>query len=160
MPVTVRYPGVYIEELPSGVHSIAGVATSITAFVGYTARGPVDQAVRIANFSDYERNFGGLQLDSEIGYAVQQFFQNGGSDAYVVRVAKGAAKALITLADFAGTPVLNVSTANAGAWGNLVRLDVDFQTGNPDSTFNLSITRYALQGAKLVIAEQEAYRNP
>jgi len=92
MPVTVSYPGVYIEELPSGVHSIAGVATSITAFVGYTARGPVDQAVRIANFSDYERNFGGLQLDSEIGYAVQQFFQNGGSDAYVVRVAKGAAK--------------------------------------------------------------------
>src|ERR1700732_1988249 len=115
MPVNVSYPGVYIEELPSGVHSIAGVATSITAVVGYTARGPVNHAVRIANFGDYERNFGGLQQDSEISYAVQQFFQNGGSDAYVVRVAQGAVAAQITLADMAGTPVLVVSAANAGA---------------------------------------------
>jgi phage tail sheath protein FI len=159
MPVTVSYPGVYIEELPSGVHSIAGVATSITAFVGYTARGPVNKAVRLANFGDYERNFGGLDPDSEVGYAVQQFFQNGGSDAYVVRVAKGAAAALITLADLAGTPVLNITSANAGAWANLVRLDVDYQTGNPDTTFNLSLTRYELQSTKLVVAEQEVYRN-
>ena len=159
MPVTVSYPGVYIEELPSGVHSIAGVATSITAFVGYTARGPVNQAVRVANFGDYERNFGGLQQDSEIGYALQQFFQNGGSDAYVVRVAQGASAAQITLADIAGTAVLAVTAANAGGWGNLVRLDVDFQTGNPDSSFNLSITRYQLQGTNLTVAEQEAYRN-
>jgi phage tail sheath protein FI len=159
MPVTVSYPGVYIEEIPSGVHSIAGVATSITAFVGYTARGPVDQAVRIANFGDYERNFGGLQQDSEISYAVQQFFQNGGSDAYVVRVAQGAAAAQITLADVASTPVLVMSSANAGAWGNLVRTDVNFQTGNPDSTFNFNITRYQLQSGKLAVSEQEAYRN-
>jgi phage tail sheath protein FI len=64
MPVTVSYPGVYIEEIPSGVRSITGVATSITAFVGYTARGPLDKAVRLANFGDFERNFGGLQQDS------------------------------------------------------------------------------------------------
>ena len=85
MPVTVSYPGVYIEEIPSGVRSISGVATSITAFVGYTSRGPVNQAVRLANFGDFVRNFGGLQQDSEISYAVQQFFLNGGSDAYAVR---------------------------------------------------------------------------
>src|SRR5690242_9909540 len=114
MPVAISYPGVYIEELPSGTHSIAGVATSITAFVGYTARGPVNKAVRIANFGDYERNFGGLQQDSEIGYAVQQFFQNGGGDAYVVRVAQGATKAQVKLANIAGTVVLTVSAANEG----------------------------------------------
>src|SRR5215475_11559616 len=112
MPVTVSYPGVYIEELPSGVRSITGVATSITAFVGYTARGPVNQAVRIANFGDYQRNFGNLQQDSEIGYAVQQFFLNGGSDAYVVRVARSAAAAQVTLADLSNTPVLAVSAAS------------------------------------------------
>jgi phage tail sheath protein FI len=159
MPVTVSYPGVYIEEIPSGVRSISGVATSITAFVGYTARGPVNQAVRLANFGDFERNFGGLQQDSEISYAVQQFFLNGGSDAYVVRVASGAGSAQVSLADLAGNVVLNVSAANAGSWGNLVRLDVDYLTGNPDSTFNLTITLYQLQNGKLVFAQSEIYRN-
>ncbi len=159
MPVTVTYPGVYIEEIPSGVRSITGVATSITAFVGYTSRGPINHAVRLANFGDFERNFGGLQQDSEISYAVQQFFLNGGSDAYVVRVASSAGSAQITLADLGGNAVLAVSAANAGSWGNLVRLDVDYQTGNPDSTFNLGITRYQLQNGKLVFAESETYRN-
>ena len=159
MPVTVSYPGVYIEEIPSGVRSISGVATSITAFVGYTSRGPVNQAVRLANFGDFERNFGGLQQDSEISYAVQQFFLNGGSDAYVVRVASGAGSAQISMADLAGNVVLNVSAANAGSWGNLVRLDVDYLTGNPDSTFNLTITLYQLQSGKLVFAQSETYRN-
>ena len=46
MPVTPTYPGVYIEEIPSGVRTITGVATSITAFIGYTAQGPVDKAVQ------------------------------------------------------------------------------------------------------------------
>jgi Bacteriophage tail sheath protein len=159
MPVTLSYPGVYIEEIPSGVRSISGVATSITAFVGYTVRGPVDQAVRLANFGDFERNFGGLQQDSEISYAVQQFFLNGGSDAYVVRVAAGAAAAQVSLADLAGNVVLNVSAENAGSWGNLMRLDVDYLTGNPDSTFNLTITLYQLQNGKLVFAQSETYRN-
>jgi phage tail sheath protein FI len=159
MPVTVSYPGVYIEEIPSGVRSISGVATSITAFVGYTSRGPVNRAVRLANFGDFERNFGGLQQDSEISYAVQQFFLNGGSDAYVVRVASGAGSAQVSLADSAGNVVLNVSAANAGSWGNLVRLDVDYLTGNADSTFNLTITLYQLQNGKLVFAQSETYRN-
>ena len=47
MPIAPTYPGVYIEEIPSGVHTITGVATSITAFVGYTARGSVNAPVHI-----------------------------------------------------------------------------------------------------------------
>ena len=60
MPATLRYPGVYIEEVPSGVRTIVGVATSITAFVGRAARGPVDEPVRVQSFGEYERGFGGL----------------------------------------------------------------------------------------------------
>ncbi len=33
--VQVSYPGVYIEEIPSGAHTIAGVATSIAAFIAF-----------------------------------------------------------------------------------------------------------------------------
>ena len=84
--VQVSYPGVYVVEKASGVRTITGVATSITAFIGRASRGPVNDPIRIQNYSDYDRTFGGLSLDSTMSYAVQQFFQNGGSDALIVRV--------------------------------------------------------------------------
>ena len=93
MPVTVTYPGVYIEEIPSGVHTISGVATSITAFVGRTARGPVNTPTTITSFRDFERLFGGLNVDSPLSYAVKDFYLNGGSMAVIVRLYKPAAAA-------------------------------------------------------------------
>lgn len=86
MPVTPTYPGVYIEEIPSGVRTIVGVATSITAFIGRARRGPVNKSVTINSFSDFERIFGGLWLDSSLGFAVQDFYMNGGSQAIIVRL--------------------------------------------------------------------------
>src|SRR5687768_16634933 len=118
MPVALTYPGVYIEELPSGVRTITGVSTSVTAFVGYTARGEVDDAVHIFSFADFERAFGGLSIDSPLSYCVKHFFQNGGSEAYVVRVAQGAAAASVTLLRSANNPVLVITAASAGVWGN------------------------------------------
>jgi phage tail sheath protein FI len=86
MPVAPTYPGVYIEEIPSGVHTITGVATSITAFVGKAQRGPLNKATTITSFSDYVRTFGGLWLDSAMSFAVRDFFLNGGSQAIIIRV--------------------------------------------------------------------------
>jgi hypothetical protein len=86
MPTTPTYPGVYIEEIPSGVRTITGVATSITAFVGRTRRGPVDQPVTVTSFGDFERIFGGLYIDSTLGHAVRDFYLNGGGNAIVVRL--------------------------------------------------------------------------
>jgi phage tail sheath protein FI len=86
MPITPTYPGVYIEELPSAVRTISGVATSITAFVGRAPRGPVNQSTTINNFGDYQRIFGGLSLDSTMSFAVRDFFQNGGGQAIIVRL--------------------------------------------------------------------------
>src|SRR5215218_7238737 len=78
MPTTPTYPGVYIEEIPSGVRTIAGVGTSITAFVGYTARGPLNQAVRVLSFADFERTFGGLHPDSTFNLTVTRHESNEG----------------------------------------------------------------------------------
>ncbi|MDW5265467.1 MULTISPECIES: Ig-like domain-containing protein [Acidobacteriaceae] len=83
---TFTYPGVYIEELSSGVHSITGVATSIAAFIGWAPQGPVTEATLIESWADYEASFGGLDARSYLGYAVQQFFANGGTQAYIVRL--------------------------------------------------------------------------
>ncbi|MEB1528088.1 phage tail sheath family protein [Xanthomonas sp. WHRI 7945] len=86
MPAALSYPGVYVEEIPSGVRTITGVATSVTAFVGRALRGPVNEAVTINGFGDFERTFGGLWLGSQLGYAVRDFFLNGGGQAVIVRL--------------------------------------------------------------------------
>lgn len=145
MPSTLTYPGVYIEEISSGVHTISGVATSIAAFVGYTKSGLDNRAKRIFSFADYERSFGGLASDSELSYAVQQFFQNGGADAYVVRVPRNGAKsASMNLRDkvAGGTDVLQISALSKGILGNLLVIDVDYDGILPTDTkgFNLTIS--------------------
>ncbi|MGH9835730.1 MAG: phage tail sheath family protein, partial [Blastocatellia bacterium] len=104
MPVTPTYPGVYIEEIPSGVRTITGVATSITAFIGRALRGPTDEAVVINSFGDFERIFGGLWMDSSLGYAARDFYQNGGGQAIIVRLHHSATAAEILLATGAAAP--------------------------------------------------------
>jgi phage tail sheath protein FI len=123
MPVAATYPGVYIEEIPSGVRTITGVATSITAFVGKALRGPTDQPMTITSFGDFERIFGGLHRDITLSYAVRDFFLNGGSQAVIVRLYKAtagkAAKAVYEV------PNLTLEAASEGAWGMQVRARVD-----------------------------------
>ena len=138
MPATLTYPGVYIEEIPSGVHTITGVSTSVTAFVGSAKRGSIAKAIHILSFGDYERRFGGLQTDSEMSYAVRQFFLNGGSDAWVVRLAKGAIAASRLLKNVTPIDVLKITALEEGKTGNEIEVRVNYQTGNPASTFNLT----------------------
>src|SRR6187399_2874557 len=110
--VQVSYPGVYIQEISSGVRTITGVATSIAGFVDGFPRGPLDEAVQCLSFADFEREFGGIQTDSPSSYGIKQFFQNGGSECWVVRVADGATAAQETVTDTAGgggTDLFNVT---------------------------------------------------
>jgi len=93
----VSYPGVYIVEVPSGVHTITGVATSIAAFFGRASKGPLNEAVRILSPSDYTRAFGGPHPESDLAQSVRMFFDNGGTDCYIVRLAKDAHAAVINL---------------------------------------------------------------
>jgi len=158
MPVTPTYPGVYVEELPRGVRAITPAGTSTGAFIGYTPRGPVDVATHVGDVGAYTRVFGGLDRDSPISYAVQQFFLNGGGEAYIVRVARGVATAGVTLRGSPGD-VLRVEARNPGRYGNLIRLEVDRDTSNPDDTFNLRVTRYAQGQAGIEVAETEQFRN-
>ena len=150
MPAALTYPGVYIEEIPSGVRTIAGVATSIAAFVGYTSNGFPDKAVAITSFADFERQYGGINRDSPVSYAVRQFFMNGGTQALVVRVATGFASAAWTLQDAARASVLDITTANPGAWGNGLRISVQ-TTGvrNSDADFNLVVSKLQPDGTTL-----------
>ena len=138
MPSALTYPGVYIEEIGSGVRTIIGVATSITAFIGRARRGPFDEPTRIQSYGEFERVFGALWGESTLGPAVNQFFQNGGAEALIVRVQVGATPATLTI----GTLVL--VAASPGVWGESLRARIDHRTrplatGEADLLFNLTV---------------------
>ena len=165
MPVTATYPGVYIEEIPSGAHPITGVATSIGAFVDFFSRGLLNNAVHIFGWPDFERQFGGLDTRSEASYAVQQFFLNGGTEAYVVRATSttsgnAAQSAAIVLMDKSGgSNVLLATASSPGQWGNNLRIDVDYGTTDPTRLFNLTVTEISMVGAKAQVVATESFRN-
>jgi len=144
MPATLTYPGVYIEEIPSGVRTITGVATSIMAFVGRALRGPVNEPTTVNNFGDFERAFGGLWTESMMSYAVRDFFLNGGGQAVIVRVHNGATAGAIALPTGAASPnnVLPLVAANVGAWGTRLSATINHQTKDPanNKLFNLIVS--------------------
>ena len=122
MPTSPTYPGVYIEEISSGVRTIVGVATSITAFIGRAQRGPVNEPTTINGFADFERMFGGLWNESRLGFAVRDFFLNGGGQAVIVRLFNP------TFASFedqekARAAAQAVATAAANVVGDTTQLD-------------------------------------
>jgi uncharacterized protein len=120
MPAALTYPGVYIEEIPSGVRTITGVPTSIAAFIGRARRGPVDEPTVINGFGDFERIFGNLWFESTMSYAVRDFYQNGGSQAIIVRVHSGATPATLTVPGG-----LSLRAKNPGEWGEQLRARVE-----------------------------------
>lgn len=160
--VQVSYPGVYIQEVSSGVHTITSVGTSITAFIDFFREGPMDEPVEIFGMADFQRIFGGLDDRSEASYALAQYFLNGGGSAYVIRTANGAATAGAKLGDLqpATGEILVVNAANAGDWGNNVRVEVDYTTSDPTKkTFNVSVTRYDGRTATARPLASERYLN-
>ena len=124
MPTAPTYPGVYIEEIPSGVRTITGVATSITAFIGRALRGPTSDPTPSFSFGDFERQFGGLAVSYPMSYAVRDFFVNGGSQALIVRLFKvgaagGDGAAHLTI------DTLKLVAASPGLWGENLRVAID-----------------------------------
>lgn len=88
----MSYPGVYVEEVPTKPRSIDGVATSIAAFIGQFASGPVCEPKRIAGVSELRQQFGVKGRVTQAECAVQQFFENGGAEAWVVRAKTGSSR--------------------------------------------------------------------
>lgn len=138
MPVNVSFPGVYIDELPSAVRTITGVPTSVAAFVGTAPRGATDRPVHITSWADYEQEFGGLDAvaSPDLSYAVYQFYQNGGSEAEIVRiVGDDAEPATIKLP---GDEVV-LTAVSSGEWGNRLRARVDHLTPDVPTLYNLTV---------------------
>lgn len=162
MVTTPTYPGMYVEEIPSGVHPIAGVSTSDTAFIDFFPQGPVGVATRVTGFDDFLRQFGPLlDTGSPAGYGVMQFFINGGQVAWIVRVvSSGALPSSYTLnGGSAPSNTLVVSAINPGQWGDSLQVAVDWDVLTPGKQFNLVVRRTGeVRGQNQVIAA-EVHRN-
>jgi len=143
MSSNLTYPGVYIEEVFSGVKTITGVSTSVTAFIGRTKKGPVDRALVIHSFIEFELVYGGLWKESNLGYAVEQYFLNGGKDAVIVRVYNEAKNVEFGLTG----SQLKLMAANPGLWAINLEIKIDreieeeVKTDRDDPTlFNLYVS--------------------
>ena len=160
MPVATSYPGVYIQEVASGVHTITGVATSIAAFVDFFTRGPMDTPVQVFDMAGFNRLFGGLNSQSEASYAIQQFFDNGGSSAWVVRTAKDATKASVDISSSIGGAVaLTIKAISEGAWANGLRVDIDYPAPTSNDRFNLAVKLVETIRGVSTVTRSETFRD-
>src|SRR5262245_35950677 len=126
--VQLTYPGVYIREVPSGARTITGVATSIAAFVGMAKNGPLKEPTLVLGFKDYVRTFSEDTSQGEMTDQVRQFFLNGGSQAYITRIAEGALESFVVLTGLNGTTTLRLTARSAGLLGDFLRATVDYNT--------------------------------
>jgi uncharacterized protein len=154
--VTERLAGIHVQEEAGSGQSIAEAPTAVTAFVGRCLRGPVNRPVRVSGFNEFQRVFGGLWQPSTLSYAVEQYFENGGRAAVVVRVANGARCCTIRL------PAANqalVLEALAPGTREFLRAAVDYDGigENEEDCFNLVVQRVRTPGSEH-IEDQEIYR--
>lgn len=170
MPAALSYPGVYIEEIPSGVRTITGVATSITAFIGRALRGPTDEPITINSYGDFERIFGGLWAESTLGYAVRDFYLNGGSQAIIVRLFHTDPAAATAIPPIPSKTPLSVDNfaleaANEGSGGGNLRFSIDAQVSDQvaqlmnlpkNDLFNLTVREVGPSGLPV---QTEQFRN-
>lgn len=142
MATTYYAPGVYIEEVDKGTKPIQGVATSVTAFIGFTQKAEkmqkdgvttksiLGEPTLITNWGQYERHFGSYHSDAYLPYAVRGFFDNGGTRCYVTSVRSiepHKSQALIEGWDIQkekDIPVLLIRSATGGVDGNSVSVEI------------------------------------
>src|SRR5260370_13772174 len=144
MPIQPTYPGVYIEELPSGVHTITGVPTSVTAFLGRAGKGPANEQTIITSYADFERRFGGMGVDYPMSYAVRDFYLNGGSEAVIVRLFKSAVAGSDGVATVDLGNGLKLKAIGPGTWANTLQVTV-----NTDGITDQIAQSYGLQKSDL-----------
>lgn len=142
---TLTAPGVYVEEVSSGVRPIEAAGTSTAAFFGVAERGPIGQVTKVFNFTEFQTLYGDF-LDGGrfLAHSVYQFFNNGGAACYVGRVAPGAQAASVAVLDRGdpAQPSFTLEAASPGAWGNRIMVAVSSAAAaNPVNQFNLAVYR-------------------
>lgn len=149
-------PGIHVAVEVSAGQPIARVATATAAFIGRALRGPVNRPVLIQSFADFQSVFGGLWQPSTLSYAVEQYFENGGREARIVRVVNGARPATLSLPVPQGPPL--VLEACCPGTREFLRAAIDYDNipSSDIESFNLVVHRVRAPGSEHV-EDQEIY---
>jgi len=155
-PVPAGLPAAGADDLSRSDPPLRPAPTAVTAFVGRTLKGPVNEPVRVTSFAQFLQQFGGLWQPSTLSYAVDQFFENGGEEAVIVRVASAGHPPTLDLPAGDGWLVL---AGLAPGSREYLRASVDYDGIEPGDTslFNLVVQRVRSPGSELVEA-QEIFR--
>jgi uncharacterized protein len=159
MAVTPTYPGVYVQEIPSGVRTIAGVSTSTGLFLGRAARGPIGEPVLCLSWLDFVRTFGDDTSTGQLPHYVRLFFLNGGTICWAMRLANSADAATVMLRSEAGVDVLELEAKSEGVAGDGIRAIVRYDGAHPEATFTLELFRWEWQGGRRVQVDGEVWPN-
>lgn len=147
MTVHPTFPGVYVQEVPSGVRTIMAVGTSTALFIGQSALGPMNSPVRCLTYTDFVRAFSDDTSVGSLANYVKLFFLNGGTDCYIMRIANGAKRSFVTLQNDAGAGVLTLTAKDPGLAGEQIRAAVSYNGVQPEITFNLDLFRWVVDSA-------------
>ena len=142
--------GISVAEAPDRGQTIATAQAPVAAFFGRAPAGPLNTPVFVTHFAAFERLFGSSK-DAPLALALEQFFDHGGQNAVVVRIANGARPGVIELPG-AGAP-LTLYARNPGSGEKLrASIDDDGLADRPDA-FNLTLQRLDGDGARIIDQE-------
>jgi hypothetical protein len=148
--------GISVAEHDGPGHAIERVASNITVFIGRALKGPVSHPITVRSFAEYTQVFGGLWQPSMLSYAVEQFFENGGRVAVIVRVVNGAQPPTLTVP--AGKSALHLRAVWPGTREYLrASIDYDGIAQTEPDRFNLVVQRVRAAGSEQ-IEDQEILR--
>ncbi|MEX2565512.1 MAG: phage tail sheath C-terminal domain-containing protein [Cyclobacteriaceae bacterium] len=161
MAVQTSYPGVYVQEVPSGVRTIAGVSTSVAIFIGRAPKGTMNDPVLCLSYTDFEKEFSGDNSLSDMPQQVKLFFINGGTKCYVSRIANGATQASSTLLTESAADALTLTAKQSGLIGESIRAVVTYKGPSPENTFNIELFRWETNnlGQRVKANDNEYWQN-
>ena len=127
-----RPPGIYPASRDRRYTPVRMVKSGVVGFVGITQKGPTNTPIRLSDTNQFRDVFGRLPFDTYLETAVKGFFDNGGSECYVLRVChlqergrgEVAKRAQARLRDENGKLTILVEANSEGTWGNEVRVTV------------------------------------
>ncbi|MEO8321894.1 MAG: phage tail sheath C-terminal domain-containing protein [Bradyrhizobium sp.] len=151
--VNISSPGsCSIAGSPGGTTAITGVATSTALFIGWAPQGPTDRALHLVSFSDYQRNYGGLDAGSLLGHCIRHFYANGGRDAYVLRIT-GDGGAAVDPGDVAFLKALGMAFDAGGAADQIDRFNLVCVPGLADAAAIRMLQRHARERRAFLILD-------
>lgn len=141
MTITLS-PGVISREHPSGQAVARGAIAARLLAIGMARKGPINTPVAVRSYEQFVDRFGDDLSFGELALQMRQAFTAGLGDAVVVRTANGSRPARHTLkTEFGDNTTLKIEAVDAGVLGNTIRVSVDYDTPDPEMTFNLTLWR-------------------